>query len=170
MYYSGVTAEGHPCREVNVMMRVSSSRRGRAVVAGFIAMQMLLAMRASAETRVSTGALPDGTAYRIDVPDPWNGVLLIARAGFMFDRQLQPPPTEIAGFGQVQEIASGYEADVYWLSGTLGAGIETRRFALQLGYGYVSEYINIRRPALGKSRDSSHLFSLSALVRFGASP
>jgi pimeloyl-ACP methyl ester carboxylesterase len=26
---------------------------------------------------VSTGALPDGTAYRIDVPDPWNGVLLI---------------------------------------------------------------------------------------------
>jgi pimeloyl-ACP methyl ester carboxylesterase len=38
---------------------------------------LVLACGASAETRVSTGSLPDGTAYRIDVPDPWNGVLLI---------------------------------------------------------------------------------------------
>jgi pimeloyl-ACP methyl ester carboxylesterase len=38
---------------------------------------VFLTVRAHAETRVSTGALPDGTAYRIDVPDPWNGVLLI---------------------------------------------------------------------------------------------
>jgi pimeloyl-ACP methyl ester carboxylesterase len=59
------------------MTRISASRRGRAVVAGLTAILVLLAMHASAETRVSTGALPDGTAYRIDVPDPWNGVLLI---------------------------------------------------------------------------------------------
>ncbi len=34
-------------------------------------------MAAGAETRTTTGVLPDGTAYRIDVPDPWNGTLLV---------------------------------------------------------------------------------------------
>jgi pimeloyl-ACP methyl ester carboxylesterase len=42
-----------------------------------VAAAALAAVPARAETRVSTGSLPDGTAYRIDVPDPWNGVLLI---------------------------------------------------------------------------------------------
>ena len=32
---------------------------------------------AGAETRTTTGTLADGTAYRVDVPDPWNGILLV---------------------------------------------------------------------------------------------
>jgi len=60
------------------MARVSARRPKRAVVGGLgVLVALLLAGVVSAETRVSTGSLPDGTAYRIDVPDPWNGVLLI---------------------------------------------------------------------------------------------
>jgi hypothetical protein len=100
---------------------------------------------------------------------PVHGVVLVARAGFMFDWRLRPPPLElaIAGFGQVMNIATP-EIDVFWLSGTLGAGVETRRFAMQLGYGYLSE--QVRSPQFGSSRESSHLLSLSALLRFAAGP
>jgi pimeloyl-ACP methyl ester carboxylesterase len=59
------------------MMRVSARRSNRAVVAALALALLVLGTGASAETRTSSGALPDGTAYRIDVPDPWNGVLLI---------------------------------------------------------------------------------------------
>src|SRR3954465_9027070 len=45
--------------------------------AGTAVAASLRTMQVRAETRVSAGTLPDGTAYRIDVPDPWNGVLLI---------------------------------------------------------------------------------------------
>ena len=58
-------------------MSIGVRRLGRTFVACGVVAVLLLAVQASADTRVSTGTLPDGTAYRIDVPDPWNGVLLI---------------------------------------------------------------------------------------------
>ena len=98
---------------------------------------------------------------------PLHGVALVARAGFMFDWQLRPSSSdfEIAGFGQTQVIDTN-EEQVFWLAGTVGAGIETRRFALQLGYAYISQ--QVRSQLSGSSHDASHLLSLSALVRFDA--
>ena len=43
-------------------------------------------------TRTSTGMLPDGTAYRIDVPAQWNGTLLI---GLDYAAGM-PNPTSVA--------------------------------------------------------------------------
>ena len=59
------------------MARVSSCRSGRLFGACVALSISLVAAQADAQTKMSTGALPDRTAYRIDVPDPWNGVLLI---------------------------------------------------------------------------------------------
>ena len=59
------------------MMLLRARRLGWNLAACVAVAAVLLTVRAHAEARVSTGALPDGTAYRIDVPDPWNGVLLI---------------------------------------------------------------------------------------------
>jgi pimeloyl-ACP methyl ester carboxylesterase len=59
------------------MMLLRARRLGWNLAACVAVAAVLLTVQAHAETRVSTGALPDGTAYRIDVPDPWNGVLLI---------------------------------------------------------------------------------------------
>ena len=52
-------------------------RLGRLCAASALTVAAGLPATAAAETRTTTGALPDGTAYRIDVPDPWNGILLI---------------------------------------------------------------------------------------------
>jgi pimeloyl-ACP methyl ester carboxylesterase len=47
------------------------------VIAATLIAGLWLSGTADAQMRTSTGSLPDGTAYRIDVPDPWNGTLLI---------------------------------------------------------------------------------------------
>lgn len=96
-------------------------------------------------------------------------VHLVARAGFMFDWELhspQQPAPQIAGFGQTQTVKLP-EKDIYRLSGTVGLGVEARRFAVQLGYGYVSEQIRSASPFIGSASQASHLLSLSALLRFG---
>ncbi len=49
----------------------------RVVLCGVLAATLLAPAVAAADTRTSTGTLPDGTAYRIDVPDPWNGTVLV---------------------------------------------------------------------------------------------
>jgi hypothetical protein len=52
----------------------------RACASRLIGIAVLVAVSAApavAQVRTSTGALPDGTAYRFDVPDAWNGTVLV---------------------------------------------------------------------------------------------
>ena len=49
----------------------------RLAAALLLAAMLFRAGAAKAETATTTGTLPDGTAYRFDVPDPWNGIVLI---------------------------------------------------------------------------------------------
>src|SRR5262245_5465669 len=49
---------------------------GRLLAVGLLS--FVIASSAEAATQVTSGVLPDGTQYRIDYPDNWNGTLLVS--------------------------------------------------------------------------------------------
>lgn len=65
------------------MFRFLSIRRS--IVAAIAALGTLLIapITASASTTTLTGTLPDGAAYLIEVPSPWNGTLLLYSHGYV---------------------------------------------------------------------------------------
>jgi hypothetical protein len=85
-------------------------------------------------------------------------VYVTARASFLFEWLLQSavPP----GFTSLVDDSRSYS-----LAGTAGLGLQARRFALQLGYGYVNDRIRTRRPFASDGNVANHLLSLSRLLR-----
>ena len=77
----------------HVMIRIGRQQLRRACAASVLFAVVCLPGAAGAETQTSTGALPDGTAYRIDVPDPWNGTLLVG-LDYAAGRSASSPQTQ----------------------------------------------------------------------------
>lgn len=99
----------------HVMNRLGRHSLRRVCGASVLVAIVCLPGAAGAETRTSTGELPDGTAYRIDVPDPWNGILLVG-LDYAAGRSASSPQSQALlargyGLAGTTRLVTGWEVE-----------------------------------------------------------